>query len=511
MKKVVVASLLAVASVAVGGRSMVAQPQENTGAAAQSSGGIQMSPAEYKAYNDAISQTNPQAKASALESYLTAYPNSQVKAATLQNLMITYSGFDAAKTLSTADKLLQVDPDNLRALTFETFFHKQDADKATDPAAKQAALDSAASFAQKGLNAAKPKEMNQADFDKLKQSVSPSLYGAIAADAAAKKDMKTAITNYTEELKAAPPAATTTPGPILQDTYELGLAYWQSTPPDYLNCTWFTARAAAFAPEPYKSEFLKVATYCYKRYHGNSDGYDAAVAGVQSSLFPPSTWAATVKPAPSPADVVSQVIASTPDLSTLAISDKEFILQNGKPEDAVKVWDTIKGKSVELPDVTVVSATENQIQAAVSDDAVQSKTADFTFNMKEPLKTVPTPGTKITLSGTYSSYTVGGQERGTATATPATPAPGAAAAPATPPATGATTPAAPATGTTTPPPAGTAAPATPAAAPAPGATPAAAPGPVMIIMSDAAVSQPKAPARKPAPTHHRTAPTHRRR
>jgi hypothetical protein len=36
---------------------------------------------------------------------------------------------------------------------------------------------------------------------------------------------------------------------------------------------------------------------------------------------------------------------------------------------------------------------------------VQSKTADFTFTMKEPLKTVPAVGSKITLDGTYASYT----------------------------------------------------------------------------------------------------------
>jgi hypothetical protein len=41
----------------------------------------------------------------------------------------------------------------------------------------------------------------------------------------------------------------------------------------------------------------------------------------------------------------------------------------------------------------------------VSDDAVQGKTADFTFTMKEPLKTVPNVGDKITLVGTYASYT----------------------------------------------------------------------------------------------------------
>ncbi|WP_348266509.1 hypothetical protein P8936_10880 [Edaphobacter paludis] len=485
MKKVVVASLLAVASIALGGQTMVAQAPDNSGASAQSSGGVQMSPAEYKAYNDAISQTTPQTKAAALETYLTTYPQSAVKAATLQTLMQTYSAFDPAKTLSTADRLLQVQPDNLVALFFESYFRRQDADKATDPAAKQTALDASAGFAQKALAAAKPADMSEADFQKVKTGVTPGLYGAIAEDAANKKDMKTAITNYTEELKAAPPAATTTPGPVLQDTYQLGLAYYQSTPPDYLNCTWFTSRAAAFAPEPYKTEFLKVATYCYKKYHGNADGYDAVTTAVQSNLFPPPTWAASIKPAPSPADIVAQVIASTPDLSTLAISDKEFILQNGKPEDAAKVWDTIKGKSVQLPDVTVVAATDTSIQASVSDDAVTSKTADFTFNMKEPLKTVPAPGTKVTLSGTYASYTVGGVTPGGAAATPA---PGAAPAAATTPAPAEAAPA-----TTTAP--------APAATPAPAAAPAAV-GPVMIVMSDAAIVEPKKAA---APVHHHAA------
>ena len=67
MKKVVVASLLAVASVASGARIAVAQTQVNLGAnAQQTSGGIQMSPAEYAAYNAAINQTTPQTKAPAL-------------------------------------------------------------------------------------------------------------------------------------------------------------------------------------------------------------------------------------------------------------------------------------------------------------------------------------------------------------------------------------------------------------------------------------------------------------
>jgi hypothetical protein len=403
MKKVVVASLLAVASMAPVTRMAVAQTAVNLGSNAQQAGGVQLSPAEYKAYNDAISQSTPQTKATALEAYLTQYPQSQVKAAVLEQLMLAYSGFDQAKTLDAADRLLQVDPNNLRALTFEVYFRKAAADQLTDPAAKQAALDKAAEHAQKGLTVTKPQEMSDDDFGKMKAAAFPVFYSAIATAALNKKDAATAITNLKKELSSVPVEQTKTPGPLLQDTYALGSAYYQSTPPDLVNCAWYASRAAAFAPEPYKSQMLPLAKFCYKKYHGADDGYDAVLAASQQSLDPPAGF--TIKPAPSPADIVAQVIASTPDLGTLAISDKEFILQNGKPEDAAKVWDTIKGKSVQFPDATVISVSDTALQVAVSDDAVQSKTADFTFNLKEPLKTPPTVGAKVAVSGTYASFT----------------------------------------------------------------------------------------------------------
>ncbi len=108
---------------------------------------------------------------------------------------------------------------------------------------------------------------------------------------------------------------------------------------------------------------------------------------------------------PKPEDIVSNLIATTPDLATLALSDKEFVLTYGQPADADKVFDTVKGKAVEIPGAVVIAATPDQLQVAVSDDAKQSKTADFTFNMKEPLKTVPNVGDTVTLDGTYASYT----------------------------------------------------------------------------------------------------------
>ncbi len=285
MKKVVVASLLAVAMVAPAARMAVAQTQVNLGSNEQAAGGgVQMSPAEYKAYNDAISQTTPQTKAPALEAYLTAYPQSAVKAATLEQLMLAYSSFDPAKTLDAADRLLQVDPNNLRALTFEVYFRQQAGDQATDAAAKQAAYDKAAEYAQKGLTVTKPQEMSDADFNALKTAATPVFYRAIATAALGKKDAATAVDALKKDLASVPVADTTKPGPLLQDTYTLGSAYYQSTPPDLINCAWYAARAAAFAPEPYKSQMLPLAKYCYKKYHGADDGFDALLAAAQQSL-----------------------------------------------------------------------------------------------------------------------------------------------------------------------------------------------------------------------------------
>jgi hypothetical protein len=366
-------------------------------------GQIQMDPAEFAAYDNAVNkQTTPQTQAPALEAYLQQYPKSAVKADVLERLMIDYSQFDPQKAVTAADNVLALNPNDLQAIAVEVVF-RSPGPNVTDPAARQSALDAAASFAQKGLAATKPDAMSQADFDALKAKFYPTFYDTIGNDALLKKDYPSAIAAFKSELSSVPLAATQQVGPPLQDTYYLGQAYYLSTPPDYVNCTFYATRAAAFAPDPYKTTFNSLSTYCYKRYHGGMDGYDAVVAAAKANLNPPAGF--SIVPAPSDADIAAKTVATTPDLSTLALSDKEFILANGKPEDADKVFATVKGKADKIPDATVIAATPDQLQVAYSDDAVQSKTADFTFTMKTPLKTLPAVGSKITLIGVWDSYT----------------------------------------------------------------------------------------------------------
>jgi hypothetical protein len=401
MKKVVLASLLSATALI----PFVVQPAFGQ-ATAPGGGQIQMSQEEYAKYNAAVTATTPQAKAQAFEDYLKAYPNSAVKGDVLNQLVYAYNQTgDEAKTLDAADRLLAVDPNNLRALTLEVYYRRADADKLTDPAAKQAALDKVATYAQTGLNATKPKDMSDADFNSVKNTASPFFESAIADDDLAKKDNAGAITALKTEVDSHE-ADTEKPSPVLQDVYVLAQAYYTSTPPDYLNCAWYATRAANFAPEPYKTQIGQLASYCYTKYHGSKDGYPAMQTAAQTNVDPPAGF--TVTPAPKPEDIVSNLISTTPDLATLALSDKEFVLQYGKQADADKVFDTVKGKAVEIPDAVVVAATADQLQVAVSDDAKQAQpkpSADFTFNMKEPLKTVPNVGDKVTLDGTYASYT----------------------------------------------------------------------------------------------------------
>jgi hypothetical protein len=398
MKKSVLASLLALATVFPGTVSLVY-------AQGAQSGQITIKdPAEYNEYTNAIGQSTPAAKAAAIEAFLTKYPNSVVKSGLLEQLMLAYQG-DPAKMLDAADRLLAADPGNLRALATSVYLEKSQAASKTNPADAQPILDKAAAQAQTGLSAAKSADMTDADYQKLKTATAPIFDSAIAQDDQNKKDFTGAIAAFTNELKAYPDPAMTQAGPGLNDTYLLGQAYAQQTPPDLKNAVWFFTRAAQFAPPQAKPQIEKAAEYFFNKYHGSMDGYPAVQALTKTNLFPPAEYNPTpAPPPPSPADLASQTVTSTPDLKTLSLGDKEFILFNGKPEDAEKVWAVMKGQRVQVPG-QIISATAESVQVAVTEDSKQNNKADFTITMKTPLKAVPSIGTTVTYDATFDSYT----------------------------------------------------------------------------------------------------------
>jgi hypothetical protein len=444
MNKAAIASLLIVgfAPGLVSTNAAFAQPQA-------AAGQVVMEPAEQADYSAAMAQTTPAAQAPALEAYLAKYPKSQVKNYVLDRIMIDYSQVDPAKAITAADNVLQVEPNNLQAYVIEIALRKDAAEKQTDAGAKQTGLDAAASFAQKALAVAKgpaPADTPADQFKALVAYATPLIYSTIAEDALNKKDGPTAVAAYKDELAAMPPlnpddinstdqAKKTAALNNLQTNFDLGQAYYASTPPDYINCAFYTTRAASLAPDQFKPKLQPTANYCYKKQHGTMDGYADVVTAAKANANPPAGF--TIAPAPTDKDIADQLMASTKDedVPKLATGDKEFVLANGSDANKQKVWDSIKGKSVEIPGALVIESSPTVVKVAISDDAVQAKKADYTFNIKaleepkEPkaktaaalaaykkekaaydkelaaIADATAVGKTVTLSGTYDSYT----------------------------------------------------------------------------------------------------------
>jgi hypothetical protein len=438
MKKFVFASVMALASL-----SLVPAP---TLRAQDQSGTIQIKdPAEFNAYQMATTQSDPKAKASALEDFLTKYPQSSAKAAVLDMLLGTYQQMgDAQKTTDTAKKILQVDPNSLKAIYIAAFNEKNQCAKTSD----QATCDDAGALAQKGLTVPKPAGVADDQWKQQTDATYPFFHSVLAVVAlVSKKDPKTAVDEYTTELKmyAMPD---TTKGQALGDTLQLALAYVKlqlldaqaareaqdkakATPGDaalaqaakaatdkangdYLTAAWFFARTWSYAPANFKTQIQPQLEYYFKKYHGNTDGLNDLKTQAAANLFPPADLATKYTAAKTPEEQIHDLLANTPDPNTLALADKETVLSVGSKEDADKLWALLQGKDTPVPG-TVIEANANQVKVAVTQDAKDAKTADFIVNMKEPIpeKEIPAVGSELKLlkdggpelDGTYDTYT----------------------------------------------------------------------------------------------------------
>lgn len=407
MKKLLVMSLLAVAAYGFAQDTQGAQPGQT--AAGQSTNAQPQQktikdPAEYNAYMSAISSTDPNAKAQALEAFLQQYPNTVVKEETLEQLMAAYQAAgNAAKMTDAGNRLLQVNPNNVRALALLTF-----------SARAAGNYSQAASFAQRGLPAAesmpRPQGSSDADYAKLQNGLKVIFNGAIGMGALQNKDYASAQKSFLAAI-AVPEDATN-----LQDVYPLATAYLQATPPDFQNGLFWAAKSVDLAQgnAATQQQIDKFAQYYYKKFHGSLDGWDqykAAVANLKSPQEAPAITPAP--PPPTPCEFADTIMKQNPDPSQMAYGDWLFVLGSGNQADADKVWTFLNGKGIPVSSndhpAKVISATAEELQLATTDDDIQENKADVTLKMATPLKAAEVPQQGTNLKGTWigkaTSYT----------------------------------------------------------------------------------------------------------
>ncbi len=363
--------------------------------------------AEFNAYQNATTQSDPTAKAAALESFLSTYPQSKVKKAVLDMLIDAYQAANNPdKSVDAATRMLQLDPNNMKAVYVVVVVKKS-----------QKQWDDAATMAQKGLLMKKPAATKDADWKELTAGVYPLFHSALANQALfVKNDYKTAIAEFNTELQLTAAENTSS---VLPDMLTLAGAYADMKAKDQrdlVKACWFYARVWDLAPQPYKAKIEQSLDYWYKKYHGNVDGLDALKKQAALTMFPPGDLGNSITKAKSPAEVVHDMLAQQADLKTLALADKETILAVGSKDDADKLWAVMKDEETPVPGV-VIEASTTVIKVAVTEDAKQAKIADFIVNLKTPLteKEVPAVGFEFKiptakepaaeLVGTYDSYT----------------------------------------------------------------------------------------------------------
>src|SRR6478672_6082344 len=352
-----------------------AQPGQSAAPAGQSSAQPQQKkeikdPAEYNAYVGAVQQTDPNAKISGLEAFLQQYPNSVMKEDALELLMVSYSQTNnAAKMADAAQRVLQVNPKNVRALTL-----------LANNAKTQGQWADAEKYAAQGVTAVpnmqKGEGITDDAFAKQKTQLTGFLNGIAGFSALQLKD-------YANAAKYLRAAVDNDPNDV-QNVYPLAVAYLSQTPPDNVNGLFYVARAASLAKDAAaKDQITKYGRSKYVKYHGSDQGWNELLASAAQSPTPPQGFTITQYVPPTPAEQAADLVKSKKP-EEMSFAEWELILSAGKPEDADKVWSAIKGKSLQM-EAQVMKASPTRLEIAGSQDDIDQKRTDILLDMTGPI------------------------------------------------------------------------------------------------------------------------------
>ena len=403
MKRIVVAMLLVAAVTAVA--QTPAAPQQATAPAATPAPQKKeiKDPAEYNAYMGALGQQDAAAKVSGLEAFLAQYPNSVMKEDALELLMGAYQQTgNSPKTLETAQKVLQANPCNLRALALLSYTKQTMAQQGGAGAAQN--LTDAGQYGDKGLECeqtvTKPDGTSDADFQKLKAQTAVIFNGASGVAAYQAKDYAKAQ----QRLRAAADADPKN----LVDIYTLARAYLEPGPTEKdVDGLFYIARSANLAQGTGKDQIAKYGKSKYVKYHGSEDGWNDLMAKAATATDPTGITITQYVP-PTPAQQAHDLMASK-KIEEMSFAEWQLVLSEGAPEDADKVWTTLKGKPLQMvAHIISIDATgkTTKMSLAGSSDDIDAKRADIdlSFGAASPKAQMPKEDTDFQFEGTPASY-----------------------------------------------------------------------------------------------------------
>ncbi len=390
MKKILALMLLTLGALALTATTALAQATQKKEIKDQ---------AEYNAYVAAIQATDVNAKISGLEAFSQAYPNSVVREDGMEALLAAYQQTNnAAKVEDVAQRLLVVNPNNIKALAILSYLKKAGGDWAN-----------ARSFAERGATAlaayAKPEGVSQDDYDKQKTSFTELFNNVAGYSAWQTKDCASAQ-KYLKLSVAGNPTS-------LEDVYGLAICSLPpSTPEDMPNGLFWIARAADLSTDPKgKEQIAKFGHSKYVKYHGSEDGWAALLETAKTATAPPGGFTVEKYVPPTPEQQAHDIVAKKQP-KDMDFAEWELVLSEGKQEDKDAVWNAIKGQPLQMIGnvITVTPGADAKappkIQLAASVDDIDAKRFDIELTMSGPLtaKQTPKEGEEFKFGGVPDSY-----------------------------------------------------------------------------------------------------------
>jgi tetratricopeptide (TPR) repeat protein len=404
MKRIVLSMLLVATASAVAQTASSptpAAPQQGAAPAPAPQKKEIKDPAEYNAYMGALGQQDNAAKISGLEAFLTQYPNSVMKEDALELLMGSYQqAGNSPKTMDTAQKVLQANPCNLRALALLAYTKRAMAEAGGAGAAQN--LTEAGQYGERGLQCeqtvVKPDGTSDADFQKLKTQTAIIFNGAAGMAAYSAKDYGKAEQYLRASVEGDPTN--------LRDVYPLALAYLApgATEKD-VDGLFFIARAANLAQGAGKDQIAKFGKSKYTKYHGSDEGWNDVLAKTATTTLPTSDFTIKQYIPPTPADQCADLVKSK-KVEEMNFAEWELCLSEGKPEDSDKVWTALKGKSLRMVAQVMSVDSAKLLKLAGSSDDIDAKRADVELNFAAaiPKAQLPKEGANLDFEGTPVSF-----------------------------------------------------------------------------------------------------------
>ncbi|HLX84698.1 MAG TPA: hypothetical protein VKR59_12425 [Terriglobales bacterium] len=410
MKKIFLAMLLVAAVTAVAQTPAApaqAAPQPNPAPAAAPAAQKKeiKDPAEYNAYVGAVQQTDPAAKVSGLEAFLTQYPNSVMKEDALELLMGAYQATNnQPKTIETAQKVLAANACNIRALALLAYANQS-----------QQKFADAGQSGDKGLQclqtATKPFGTSDADWDKLKAQTTVIFDGAagLAAYQATATQPAGQPKDFAKAEKLLRAAVEADPDNLL-DVYDLALGYLTPGPAeDDVNGLFFIARASNLAQGAGKAQIAKFGLSKYTKYHGSDEGWNDLLASTATTKLPPAGFTIKKYVPPTPAEQAADLVKSK-KVEEMSFAEWQLVLSEGTPEDSEKVWTVLKGKPLQMVghviSIDTTDKTTTKLMLAGSSDDIDAKRADIDLTMGAviPKASMPAVDADFQFQGTPVSF-----------------------------------------------------------------------------------------------------------